>query len=539
MPASVETTRRHARLAAMQAVQQAVANSPDIERLFHALHSALAEVLDTRGLILGLYDDVSRMVEIVRQMEAGVELPGGSFPLGDGFLSEVIRTRQPRLIRQWSQEGPRVQLQYATPTQGLPEATVTVPLLVGDRVMGVLSVQSYQPNAYDEDDLLLVQAIAGHVATSIEGLKRGDVVQAVRRASEVEAILASMTEGLLIVDAASRIVSLNPPARAMFGLGGASIILGHPLDREQWGQWPLGARSVAEALSPILDALRRGEALQDIEVEVRSGGMRALSFSSAPLFDTAGQLAGGIIVFRDVTNQRDVARLKDELLSIASHDLRTPVTIVKAQAQLMQRALQRGVATPATLAARADLIVEQTDRLARMLNLLLDLSRVEAGRLDLSPEYIDLAELVTRVVAGVQTLSTSHRLEVQAPARIEGIWDTARLEQVVQNLLTNAIKYAPDGGPITVAVEGDDETATVSVRDEGLGIPAEELPRLFERFYRVEGTRSLEGNGLGLHICQAIVSAHGGRIWATSDGPGRGSTFWFTLPRRPAEQPGT
>jgi signal transduction histidine kinase len=231
--------------------------------------------------------------------------------------------------------------------------------------------------------------------------------------------------------------------------------------------------------------------------------------------------------------------LKDELLSIASHDLRTPVTIVKAQAQLMQRALQRGVATPATLAARADLIVEQTDRLARMLNLLLDLSRVEAGRLDLSPEYIDLAELVTRVVAGVQTLSTSHRLEVQAPARIEGIWDTARLEQVVQNLLTNAIKYAPDGGPITVAVEGDDATATVSVRDEGLGIPAEELPRLFERFYRVEGTRSLEGNGLGLHICQAIVSAHGGRIWATSDGPGRGSTFWFTLPRRPAEQPGT
>jgi signal transduction histidine kinase len=197
----------------------------------------------------------------------------------------------------------------------------------------------------------------------------------------------------------------------------------------------------------------------------------------------------------------------------------------------MQRALNRGVATPATLGARADLIVEQTDRLARMLNLLLDLSRVEAGRLDLSPEHIDLAELVSRVVAGVQTLSTAHRLEVQAPARIEGIWDTARLEQVLQNLLTNAIKYAPEGGRITVLVEGDDAAATVSVRDEGLGIPAEELPHLFERFYRAEGTRSLEGNGLGLHICQAIVAAHGGRIWATSDGPGRGSTFWFTLPR--------
>src|SRR5437588_11409556 len=97
MPACVETTRRHARLAAMNAVQQAVANSPDIERLFHALHSALAEVLDTRGLILGLYDDVSRMVEIVRQMEAGVELPGGCFPLGGGFRSDVIHSRRPLL----------------------------------------------------------------------------------------------------------------------------------------------------------------------------------------------------------------------------------------------------------------------------------------------------------------------------------------------------------------------------------------------------------------------------------------------------------
>ena len=97
------------------------------------------------------------------------------------------------------------------------------------------------------------------------------------------------------------------------------------------------------------------------------------------------------------------------------------------------------------------------------------------------------------------------------------------------------MKYAPQGGPITVVVEGDDAAATVSVRDEGLGISADELPHLFERFYRAEGTRSLEGNGLGLHICQAIVSAHGGRIWATSDGLGQGSTFWFNLPRRAAE----
>jgi signal transduction histidine kinase len=119
------------------------------------------------------------------------------------------------------------------------------------------------------------------------------------------------------------------------------------------------------------------------------------------------------------------------------------------------------------------------------------------------------------------------------------MWDAGRLEQVLQNLVTNAIKYAPGGGPIEISVEADAQQVTVSVRDQGLGIAAEELPQVFERFYRVAGTRGLEGSGLGLYICQGIVSAHGGRIWANSDGPGRGSTFGFSLPRAPRYQPVT
>ena len=106
-----------------------------------------------------------------------------------------------------------------------------------------------------------------------------------------------------------------------------------------------------------------------------------------------------------------------------------------------------------------------------------------------------------------------------------------RLQQVLQNLLTNAIKYAPGGGSIVVSVETDGQEVTVSVQDQGLGIVADELPQLFERFYRVARTRGLEGSGLGLYVCQGIISGHGGRIWAHSDGPGLGSTFSFTLPR--------
>src|SRR5438094_4810518 len=148
-------TPRQARLAVLQGVLQGLAKPTDVEDLFRTLQRELGRVLDTTGFLLGVFDEVSQMVEIVGQMEAGIALPGGSFPLGHGFLSDVIRTRQPRLIRHWSIDGPRVQVQYATNTPGLPEATITVPLLVGDRAIGVLSLQSYRPDAYDEDDLIL------------------------------------------------------------------------------------------------------------------------------------------------------------------------------------------------------------------------------------------------------------------------------------------------------------------------------------------------------------------------------------------------
>jgi two-component system, OmpR family, phosphate regulon sensor histidine kinase PhoR len=525
------TAGAHAsRLKVLEAVQQLVARPLDINGLFRELHGLLVPVIDASGFLLGVYDQVSQTVEIVRQMEHGVELPGGSFPLGGGFVSEVIRTRRPHVVRDWTQGGPRVQVQYATPSPGLPQAAITVPLVLGARVVGVLSVQSYQPNAYGDDDLFLLQAIAAQVAPTIEFLQHGEQERVASRASELEAILAGMSDGLMVVDIEGRIVRLNPPARAMFGPAGAGIILGQPLDREQWGQWPLGAQAVAEALMPLLDAVRRGETRRDVDVELHGEERRVLSFSGSPLIDAAGRLAGGIVLFRDVTTQRDVARLKDELISIASHDLQAPITALKGRAQLLK---QRLIADPQARPGLADglqRIIDQADRLTAMLRLLLDLSRVEAGRLDLRPAHIDLAALAARVVSNVQLLATRHRIQVQAPSAVYGQWDVTRLEQVMQNLLTNAVKYSPDGGTIEVRVGVETAEAIVCVRDEGLGIPAEDLPHVFDRFYRVEGTQRLEGTGLGLYICQGIVSAHGGRIWATSGGAGQGSTFCVALP---------
>jgi signal transduction histidine kinase len=150
--------------------------------------------------------------------------------------------------------------------------------------------------------------------------------------------------------------------------------------------------------------------------------------------------------------------------------------------------------------------------------------------MELAREPTDLVELLRVVASGVQSLTRVHTIRLDMPPTLEGVWDGARLDQVLQNLLTNAVKYSPEGGTIVVRVESTAAGATVSVSDPGLGIPAEELTHVFERFYRAARTRRLEGTGLGLYICKGIIAAHGGRLWVESDGAGLGSTFTFSLP---------
>ncbi|HEY3080438.1 MAG TPA: ATP-binding protein, partial [Chloroflexota bacterium] len=284
-------------------------------------------------------------------------------------------------------------------------------------------------------------------------------------------------------------------------------------------------------------ALREGQTLRDVEAELGSEGRRVLSYSCGPLRDPAGRAAGGVVVFRDVTGRREVERLKDEVLSIASHDLKTPATVIKLRAQLLQRKVVIGSATSQEMGAGLDTVIQQADRIVDLLKLLLDFSRLEAGRLALERSQVDLASLVRAVAEEIRATTDRHQLVVSAPEAVGGLWDELRLKEVLANLLTNAVKYSPDGGTIEVAVEADERSATVRMRDQGVGLRAEELPHIFERFYRAAGMRRLEGSGLGLYICQAIVAAHGGRIWAESEGPGQGSTFCFTVPRATCDRP--
>ncbi len=531
MVALGETLR--GRLHHIRDISQAFSQAHDMGAVFRTLHQEIPELLRAETFFLGLYDDASRTIEIVRQADFGAELPGGSFPLGQGLTSHVIRTRRPCLIRHWSREAPPVQLQYLSSTPGLPESALTVPLVFGDQVLGVIAVHNYQPDAFDEDDLLVLEAIAGQAAVAIAGLRDSERLntQLQERVSELQAILSTMADALLMVDAQGRLVGLNHAARVLLCLDDVSIVLGQPLERQEWGNWPLGAREVTETLAPMIRVLQRGEVPPEVEVHLQRGGRRVLSFRGTSLTDAHGAPIGSVLIVRDVTEHREIEELKDEMLSIASHDLKTPVTVIKAQAQLLRRGIRDGSTTLSSVDDGLTSIVEQTDRLAKLVHLLLDLSRIEAGRLVVDRRLVDLGSIVSRVIASERVTTDRHTLRLHCARQATGYWDESRLQQVLVNLLSNAIKYSPQGGPIDVNIRTCRDRVTVCVRDHGVGIAPEEAPHVFERFFRAKSTRRLEGDGLGLYICKSIVAAHGGRIWVEAAGHGHGSSFCFVLPR--------
>ena len=229
------------------------------------------------------------------------------------------------------------------------------------------------------------------------------------------------------------------------------------------------------------------------------------------------------VLFSDITERKRIERTQQDFVAMASHDLATPVTVLRARAQLMQR---RKTYDETAL----DSIIEQTARMERLIADLRDLARLESGQIAIRRVPVDLSELARDAADRVRVQATTHAIRVEAPKTpLRGEWDPDRLGQVFDNLLGNAAKYSRAGGEITIRVEATDSDARVSVSDEGGGISAEVLPLLFDRYYRGARGETAAGLGIGLYISRMLVEAHGGRIWAES-APGRGSTFTVALP---------
>jgi PAS domain S-box-containing protein len=513
-----------------------IAEARDLVELFRALYDETGRVMDATVFLFSLYDAASETVQVVRQVDRGVEHEGGSFPLGRGFTSEVIRTGQPRVVRRWATEGPPIKLLYGTEAGELvtPQSAVIVPVKAGETVIGVLSAQSYQPEAYEESDLLTLGAIAAQAATAIKHLRGTEQMarEYQRQALELEAVLANMSDALVIVDSRGAIVRLNRQARQLLGLDGASLVLGQPLNEQRLEHLPETARDVAAALIPVVDAVRAGTNVDETDIEFKWARRRVLSVSATALRTPGAESHGGVIVFRDVTSQRDLERLREDVFAMAWHDMHTPITVIRGHAELLFSRVASGLRDERAFLAAAQLIVKHSDHLADLLTALFDVRALQAGTLKLARWPTDLGLLTREMCEGLQATG-KHTFVVTADDAVVGEWDERRVRQVLTNLLGNATKYSPEGSTVAATVTTDGTSATVAVRDDGIGLDPHELEQLFRRGYRAPGARNVRGGGLGLYFAHGLVVAHGGRMWAESPGHGRGSTFSFTLPLDP------
>ena len=272
-----------------------------------------------------------------------------------------------------------------------------------------------------------------------------------------------------------------------------------------------------------LERLRRGERIAHHDVvRIAKGGRQIdVSLSMSPVTDAAGRIVGAASIAQDISERKRMEATQSDFLAMVSHDLRSPLTVIRASAQLLQR---RGEYREATV----ETILEYADRMARLIDDLADLVRLDEGHLPLQREPLDLVALARQCAAAAEKQSARHAVRIEEPdTAICGAWDRVRLGQVVENLLGNALKHGAEQGEVVVRVEEREGEALLSVRDAGPGIDPEHVPHLFDRFYRASDRSP--GLGLGLYISRILVEAHGGRIWVESQ-PGQGSTFTIALP---------
>jgi PAS domain S-box-containing protein len=368
--------------------------------------------------------------------------------------------------------------------------------------------------------------------------------QAARAAAEAERdrlqqILDVLPEGIVITDANGRAQMANAAARE---IGGDPL----PFTAEAAGGERVlrldGSAYPAEEF-PSARAARHGEVVHGKQLLVRNlsaGRTVPVLVNSAPLRDAGSEIGGAVAVFQDITPIKDMERAREEFLSSASHDLKTPLTTIRGLAQLTQRRAQRLEGPEAARVAEGLRKIDVTaGKMASLINELLDVACLQMGKpLDLDRRPTDLVALARQLTAEQQTTSDRHRIRVEAQVpELTGAWDTMRLERVLANLLSNAIKYSPEGGEVLVRVAREDRRdgswALLTVRDPGLGIPKSDLPRIFERFHRASNVvERIAGTGIGLASVHQIVAQHGGSVAVTSK-EGAGTTFTVRLPLAP------
>jgi len=412
-----------------------------------------------------------------------------------------------------------------TASMGLLNGTA-LPLAAHGQVIGVIFIFRNYPDLFTPNDRVLLQSFADQAAIAVFNARLyGQVSYEKQR---LDALLDSAADGILILNADLTIERVNDAFERIYGKTHNELVnLAHD-DILRWDNPPHGS-TLNEAIANGWPLTSNATLYVEGDLERPLPPPLPVGVTYAPLLSEDGRLRNIIVSVRDITHFRTADEIKSTFISIVSHELRTPVTLIKGYASTLRRDDAKW--DKHTISDSLAVIEEEADRLSKMIDDLLDASRLQAGGLSLSGGDVSLPMIAKRVAEKFTAQSQQHAIVTDFPDKFPIILaDETRIEQVIINLVSNAIKYAPQG-EIKISGQVRPGQVIICVSDQGPGIEAKDLPHIFDRFYRsTKAVKQTKGAGLGLYLARAIVEAHGGRIWADPK-PDSGARLCFSLPR--------
>ena len=440
--------------------------------------------------------------------------------------------------------------------QPKPNAWLGIPLTAVDQVIGVMVLQRYPPQQpFSRWHREVLFAIAGQASAAIqnarlysETLRLYNLTDEAlaQRVKQLQALLNAIQEGVLMIDTQGRIVLVNPPAAQLLAQASTDLLSQdlNPTETAVGAKSAITLGYTPSALQTLLNQLQTSHLPPEQAIEFPTADGRTLLRLEAPVLAASGQAIGWLMVFRDITEERELTERRADLTRMIVHDLRNPLTTLVSTLGLLENHIlpENGRATePLSLLQTANLgVVDMLD----MVDSLMDINRMEAGQDVVDAEAMHLPPLVAQVVDRLQPLAHERRIQLSfeiGPSDLPTVWGDAEvLRRVLINLLDNALKFTPSGGvvngrlqPEATPIPGYEPGILCIIQDSGPGIPLEAREQVFERFTRTnQGGAPIRGTGLGLTFCKLVIEAHNGRIWV-EDNPEGGSQFVFTLPGAP------
>jgi signal transduction histidine kinase len=524
-------------------VARALAGTRDVERITVQIVQATQDLLGASAAALYRHDPASGQYHL--QTAGGLAAEGSNGPAWPTLATDpsVAASENGVLMLPDAALLPSARLPRLG--SGRAQAALAAGLPGQPQPLGVLEAYFATPRRFDSDEREMLRALADTAAPALENAQLFAELQvsqqraqeaaalADARRVELEAVLQALPEGIIFVNRHTGEMRANPAAIRLLGLAPNAPVDQLVAERATRMLRPSGEPYPPDEL-PLTRALERGEAVigEELVHLGREGEPSHLLASAAPLRGDAGETVGAVVLFQDISSLKELEHERDRFLSLVVHELRNPLAAIKGLAQVIERRLRQGMEVEPD---RLQLITKQVDELHRLTTDLSDVSRLQAGRFELTPAPFDLAALVREVVDQQRAASPQHVISLSMDD--EPLWveaDRQRISQVLINLLGNAVKYSPEANLVEVTVEANSRVR-LCVRDHGIGVPVEARPLLFQRFLRATNARRQPGLGLGLYISQTLAQASGGAIGYEPAEPG--SVFWIELPLRPAPAP--